>query len=168
MVKRNCTSTSERSGRRWLGCRGLALLAVLVGWAPSALATPEYPGVLDDVVQTRCTDPLSRCLVCHTTALGGRTATQPFALSLRQYGLNRGHDPGALRNALLQLPEDTDSDVDGIPDKQELVGCLNPSGEEFGIPPAYGCDGGTLGRPKSSRYSSANDLSASMSALMPS
>jgi hypothetical protein len=46
--------------------------------------------------------------------------------------------------AIERLPDDTDSDEDGTPDKEELFDCSNPSGEEFGIPPEYGCDGATL------------------------
>lgn len=145
MESRSFTSTSESEWRvraaRWASCLAVALLCRVVQ------ATPEYPGVLDQSLQTSCPDPLSRCLVCHTTALGGKTATQPFALSLREFGLNRGRDPGALQNALFLLPDDRDSDFDGTPDKVELFECLNPSGEEFGIPPEYGCDGGTLASP---------------------
>lgn len=123
----------------------LTLAALLCVLPRLAFATPEYPEVLDEVMQTRCPDPLSRCLICHTTALGGsNTATQPFARTLLRYGLSRGRDPARLRAALTELPDETDSDEDGTPDKQELVGCLNPSGEEYGVPPEYGCDGGSM------------------------
>jgi hypothetical protein len=105
--------------------------------------------VLDASLQLAdpCPRPLSRCLICHTTARGGqRTAEQLFAITLRDYGLTRGNEGAALENALALLPEDTDSDGDGEPDKEELRGCGNPSGEELGIGPEYGCDGAHLAR----------------------
>jgi hypothetical protein len=71
---------------------------------------------------------------------------QPFAESLRDYGLTRGGDGPALQGALLALPEETDSDEDGVTDKDELVACGNPSGEDLGIGPEYGCDGAHLAR----------------------
>jgi hypothetical protein len=83
--------------------------------------------------------------ICHTRSTGGKTtATQPFALSLRDYGLVRGRDPGALVSALASLPDLMDSDLDGAPDKEELGECLNPSGSESGIDPVYGCGGASL------------------------
>jgi hypothetical protein len=120
---------------------------VCFGAASLARATPEYPFVLDAALETSCPRPLSRCLICHTTARGGqRTAVQPFAESLRDYGLTRGGDGTALQSALLALPDETDSDEDGVTDKDELVDCGNPSGEELGIGPEYGCDGAHLAR----------------------
>jgi hypothetical protein len=128
---------------RW-GAVVLGLLGVL-SVAPRAHATPEYPLVLDAVLGTNCPQPLSRCLICHTTARGGQgTAEQPFAVSLRPYGLNHGHDPDALRTALGRLPDDTDSDGDGVPDKEELAQCGNPSGADLGAGPSYGCNGARL------------------------
>jgi hypothetical protein len=129
-----------------------AFFVFAVGWAcfssaSPAQATPEYPFVLDAALETSCPRPLSRCLICHTTARGGqRTAVQPFADALRDYGLTRGGDGAALQSALLALPDETDSDEDGVADKDELVACGNPSGEELGIGPEYGCDGAHLAR----------------------
>jgi hypothetical protein len=134
---------------RWLR----ALLGALLATSASrvASATPEYPLVVDSVIGvdpaigTNCPNPLSRCLICHTTARGGQgTAEQPFAVSLRPYGLNHGNDDNALRTALMRLPDDTDSDGDGVPDKQELKECGNPSGQDLGAGPVYGCDGARL------------------------
>ena len=129
--------------------RGLA--SVLAGallsflFARSAAATPEYPLVLDASLGTDCPRPLTRCLICHTTARGGqRTAVQPFANTLRMYGLSRGREATALQGALERLPADTDSDGDDISDKDELAACGNPSGEELGFGPEYGCDGAHL------------------------
>ncbi len=121
-----------------------ALMALVV--APRlAAATPEYPTAVDITIGTECPYPNSRCLMCHTTARGGQgTASQPFALELRDYGLTRGRDAALLQAALMALPDTQDSDRDGEPDKEELLRCGNPSGEDLGIGPEYGCDGARL------------------------
>jgi hypothetical protein len=114
-------------------------------WLGPAQATPEYPLVLDATSMTNCGEPAARCLVCHTTARGGQgTAEQPFALELRKLGLNRGRDPNLLRSVLARLADATDSDKDGLPDKQELGECGNPSGDDLRGGPVYGCDGAQL------------------------
>lgn len=151
-MKRSLTRASQRQGRssgwRWL--RSLLAASLLISAVPgAALATPEYPGVIDGALQLAepCPRPLSRCLICHTTARGGqRTAEQLFAITLRGYGFTRGNEGTALQNALAMLPEATDSDGDGESDKDELRACGNPSGEELGIGPEYGCDGAHLAR----------------------
>lgn len=122
-----------------------AALGLLWLWPATALATPDYPVALDLIVGTSCPLPNSRCLICHTTSRGGQgTAVQLFARELRQYGLDRGRDAAALQAALMALPDDWDSDGDGIADKDELAVCGNPSGEELGTGPQYGCDGARL------------------------
>lgn len=119
-----------------------------LAYTPSARATPQYPGTIDAALGVSCQDPLSRCLICHTTALGGKTAYQPFIETLRsRYGFARPNDPNGLRTALNALGEDVDSDVDGVPDKTELRACANPSGDDLGPGPEYGCDGASLARP---------------------
>jgi hypothetical protein len=124
------------------GFLGLILLA---GLADQAHATPEYPLVLDATFGTDCPNPNSRCVICHTSSRGGQaTAVRPFAQTLRRYGLNRGRDATLLQSALAQLPDTTDSDEDGAPDKDELMMCGNPSGEDLGAGPEYGCDGAHL------------------------
>jgi hypothetical protein len=113
--------------------------------ASNAHATPEYPLVLDATFMTSCPNPNSRCVICHTSSRGGQaTAVRPFAQTLRRFGLNRGRDASALQSALAALPETTDSDDDGVPDKDELEMCGNPSGEDLGVGPEYGCDGAHL------------------------
>ena len=63
------------------------------------------------------------------------------------YGLVRGRDTQGLQTALLRLGEATDdSDDDGVFDEDELRLCGNPSGEELGVGPEYGCDGAHLAR----------------------
>jgi hypothetical protein len=129
-------------------------LALLAGFGSEAQATPEYPLVLDATFGTSCPNPNSRCVICHTSARGGQaTAVRPFARTLRGYGLSRGRDPGLLQQALALLPDATDSDDDGTPDKEELMVCGNPSGEDLGAGPEYGCDGAHL----SARLPSPND-----------
>lgn len=126
---------------RWLvlGALGAA------SHAADAHATPEYPFVLDATFNTSCPNPNSRCVICHTSARGGQaTAVRPFANTLRPLGLNRGRDVGALQSALARLPETTDSDDDGVPDRDELEMCGNPSGDDLGAGPEYGCDGAHL------------------------
>lgn len=113
--------------------------------AGDAGATPEYPLVIDATFGTQCPNPNSRCVICHTSSRGGQsTAVRPFAVSLKGYGLNRGREAGLLQQALIALPDETDSDDDGAPDKEELMMCGNPSGADLGVGPEYGCDGAHL------------------------
>lgn len=122
-----------------------ALTLAIASWVGSASATPEYPGVIDATLGAMCGEPASRCLICHTTARGGQgTAEQPFVRHLRTLGLTHGHDASALRNALNLLDENWDSDGDTEPDKKELRECGNPSGDDLGAGPVYGCDGAQL------------------------
>lgn len=135
-------SRTRRSARGRLLSAALVVAAFAVTGA--AHATPEYPLVLDATYSTECPQ-LTRCLICHTSARGGQsTATQPFAKTLGRYGLSRGRDSSALQAALAALPVTTDSDSDGDPDVQELMLCGNPSGEDLGSGPQYGCDGAQL------------------------
>jgi hypothetical protein len=134
----------------------LALASVApasAAWVAPAWATPEYPAVIDAKLTVTCGEPRARCLICHTTARGGQgTAEQPFARELGKLGLNRGHETSALVRALTQLegldqqhPEDPqDSDDDGVSDLEELSKCGNPSGDDLGSGPVYGCDGAHL------------------------
>src|SRR5688572_29320437 len=111
-----------------------ALVAASVSWVAPALATPEYPAMLDQVLGVSCPNPRQRCLICHTTSRGGEgTAEQAFALQLGDLGLNRGNDSGTLRAALGRLGETEDSDGDGTADKEELRACGNPSGDSLGV-----------------------------------
>lgn len=138
---------SALAGIRRRARAGLPAALLLCCWSARVAATPEYPLVIDAALEVSCPRPNSRCLICHTTARGGqRTAEQLFALTLRDYGLTRGREGATLQNALLTLSEEIDSDGDGEPDKEELRVCGNPSGEELGIGPEYGCDGAHLAR----------------------
>lgn len=136
------------SSRRVRALRWLALGSLgATLHAGDARATPEYPLVLDATFGTSCPNPNSRCVICHTSSRGGQaTAVRPFATTLKGLGLNRGRDVGALQAALAMLPDTTDSDDDGAPDKDELMMCGNPSGDDLGAGPEYGCDGAHLAR----------------------
>ena len=103
--------------RRFLSAAFAA--AAIVG-AGDARATPEYPLVLDTVFGTECPQ-LTRCLICHTTARGGQsTARQPFATTLRRYGLARSEDGHEL-----VYTYDRNHDRDGM---AALLGELNRAG----------------------------------------
>jgi hypothetical protein len=120
-------------------------LAITLGQSGAAHATPQYPGAIDQELMVNCPDPLSRCLICHTTAAGGKTAFQVFALTLKDNNFYRPNDPTGLRNTLRVIAlANTDSDGDGVPDIEELRQCRNPSGGEFDSGPEYGCDGAHL------------------------
>ena len=125
----------------------LSALLALVGasWLGRAQATPEYPLVIDATLNVDCGEPRARCLICHTTARGGQgTAEQVFP---RRLNLTRGHEPTTLRRLISDLREDQDADGDTVPDKEELRNCGNPSGDELGSGPEYGCDGAELAAP---------------------
>jgi len=124
---------------------GSCLALASLGLSARVWATPNYPGVLNSSLGVDCPSPNSRCLICHSTARGGQTtAVQPFAQALRKYGLDRGYAESELVDALTRLPDDNDADKDGTPDKEELMRCGNPSGEDLGDGPEYGCDGAHL------------------------
>jgi hypothetical protein len=125
----------------------LSILLALASasWPGLARATPEYPSVIDATLGVSCGPPAARCLICHTTARGGQgTAEQVFVRHLKSLNFNHGHDPASLRNALNLLDEQYDSDKDNVPDKEELRECGNPSGDDLGSGPTYGCDGAQL------------------------
>jgi len=126
---------------RWLFC--LALGVTLPALARSAAASENYPAILDRQLGVECPRPLSRCRICHDTAAGGEgTANQLFALALkRDYGLSGGKAGRELAMALGMLPDDLDTDGDGVTDKEELASCMNPSGPELSEGPGFGCVG---------------------------
>jgi len=137
-------------------------LPIVLAMTSLARATPQYPAALDAelMLAVGCPDPLSRCLICHTTAAGGKTAFQAFALTLRDNGFYRPNDPNGLRATLrlLALPANNpDSDGDGVTDLDELRQCRNPSGGEFDSVPEYGCDGARVA-PPSDRWGMAAAL----------
>lgn len=141
---RSCARRSRRSSS------GTRLLILGAGWTLAlgalglssslALASPNYPGIINDQRSTDC-DTETRCLICHTSAAGGEgTAVRPFAVTLAGLGLTQGKAGRQLAMALQALPADVDSDADGITDVDELQVCMNPSGEELGPGPGFGCN----------------------------
>ncbi len=124
------------------GLWGLAMGGVLLS-STSALASPSYPSVLQEIAVMECTP---KCTVCHTTNPGtSGTASQPFALSLRKVGLSGGSNEAALRESYAALGEEVDSDLDGKTDKLELGSSPTADPSEAGVgepcvaPLAYGC-----------------------------
>jgi hypothetical protein len=117
------------------------LLRLLLLLLPQpALATPEFPGVLETALDMPCAPP---CAVCHWGSPGSGTATSPLARALVRRGL-RASDRGSLEASLLALEDDAvDGDADGLTDVEELsVGTdPNPGGESFceTPPPQWGC-----------------------------
>jgi hypothetical protein len=155
---------AKAAASRWMRALGWLALGSLGAalHAGDARATPEYPLVLDATFNTSCANPNSRCVICHTSSRGGQaTAQRPFANTLRPLGLDRGRDVAALQGALARLPETTDSDDDGVPDREELETCGNPSGDDLGAGPEYGCDGAHLGPPPAK-----NDASLALLSLL--
>jgi hypothetical protein len=109
-----------------------------------ARASGNFPGELQTWADTPCTPS---CIVCHATAAGGGgTATQPFAMALKERGLSGGGDSAALTNALDALEADAvDSNEDGTPDTEQLRAGVNPNdgaafcGDTVADTPKYGC-----------------------------
>jgi hypothetical protein len=130
-------------------CTWLALLvSARLCFAPDALASPNYPGILDSYSGVECPRPLTRCLICHVTAAAGEgTAKQPFAQMLIDTYDLKGKSGRALAAALDELPADRDTDGDGAPDLEELAECHNPSGEELSQGPGFGCSAAPSLRP---------------------
>jgi hypothetical protein len=125
------------------GALGVALGAIAgYGSVVPAAASENYPSVLDAQGMTMCPNALTRCLICHDSAAGGeQTANRPFAVTMKDYGLE-GKSPRKLITALARLREedvDQDSDADGMTDLEELAACMNPSGEELSDGPGFGC-----------------------------
>jgi hypothetical protein len=89
------------------------------------------------------------CKICHATSMGGGTAGQPFALTLKAKGLV-ATDPASVSVAVEALTPADDSDADGDSDFDELTQDGDPNDASVGIgeagvePAEYGCVGGTI------------------------
>jgi hypothetical protein len=124
------------------------LCALVTLSASTVLATPEYPGAIEEhLAMTSSTLPMS-CNICHQGSFGAGTVRTPFGTSLRMKGLVSGQ-VGTLKTALDTLAaEKTDSDGDRCPDIDELKSKppTNPNSNRDCTPAGGmtgGADGGT-------------------------
>ncbi len=116
---------------------GGLLCAILGLAAPSAFATGNFPGAIQNDLQLSSTPP---CSYCHVGDPGPGTVRKPFGQAMRAHGLVPG-DETSLRAALEQLQSNSiDSDGDGVPDIEELKEGTDPNEAANGIEPvSYGC-----------------------------
>lgn len=86
----------------------------------------------------------SDCRLCHAQVVGSAgTAVQPFAETLRRYGISASSSGSDLENVLERLG-DEDTDGDGLPDLEELLTGDDPNVEGCGtvqkiLVYEYGC-----------------------------
>jgi apolipoprotein D and lipocalin family protein len=125
----------------------LAAWLALSSIAPTAKATPNFPGAIATHLGV---EAQPRCAICHNGGVTGRgTVTTPFGKSMRAHGLV-AFDEGSLGAALDQLTaEKTDSIGDGTDDVDDLKAGRDPNvpdGDggasvhvDAPIVPAYGC-----------------------------
>ena|ERR1019366_1800319 len=126
----------------------VALFAAAVGtaiaWSTGAEATPDFPGVIQQVVGSAAPPP---CTICHNNPNGGLgTVTTVFGMYMRSRGLVP-YDENSLRNALAAATgEQHSSSDDGITDIQALREGRDPNAGLGAAtsqaqlpPPDYGC-----------------------------
>ena len=137
----------------------LACLVVVLAWAGSASATPDFPGVVVSQLGLAevTVDPPLGCKLCHLTDQGGTGTLNAFGYLLQSHGAV-AYDEGSLRQALAQvessnpaLIEDIQKGVD--PNTDPAIG-----GSESG--PQYGC---SAARP---RFQGAGTLSVIVALLV--
>src|SRR5580704_9489465 len=82
-----------------------ALLFLVLMWSNPALATPEFPGIVEQVLDlSKITiDPPQGCTLCHTTDSGG-TALRTFGALVQQYGAQPYQD-NTLKEALAAVEQ---------------------------------------------------------------
>jgi hypothetical protein len=103
----------------------IALAAFVMLCATNARASENYPETLEQALDTPCPPD---CTTCHTRASGGNlTANTPVGISMRRAGL-KGGNASLLLDAIAALEsERTDSDVDGVPDVEEMHAGTDPN-----------------------------------------
>jgi uncharacterized protein (TIGR03382 family) len=124
--------------------RRLVIALVLLGAAPAALATPNFPGAIRANLGAVASPA---CAVCHAGGVTGRgTVTTPFGAAMRARGLV-AYDETSLTAALAALTQDNvDSNGDGVADVDALKQGLDPNvGGSSGPVPEYGCVGSVAG-----------------------
>lgn len=103
------TSSFRCSGRTTSAAFVGALACFLLSYPGVASASPAFPTALREAAGLDCT-PV--CSVCHTTDPGtSGTASKPFALAMRDAGLEAG-DESTVASAFEVL----DPDGDGVPE----------------------------------------------------
>ncbi len=129
-----------------------AVLFAVCAIAPSAGATPNFPGIIQADVKAPSPPP---CTICHTDNNGGAgTVTKPFGIYMRSRGL-QPFDGTSLKNALAAAAgEHHDTDGDGIDDVDALARGLDPNGSGVEAPD-YGCVGQVARGPARGMGSSA-------------
>jgi hypothetical protein len=153
------TSSSERNYRRGFRVRTAALVAsVLLTVSSSALAFPDFPGIIVDELNRTATGPekpgitcTPTCSLCHTSpSPDSGNADQHLALDLLSFAMPLGRilEPKSLPAFLDALenqpcptgaPGPCDGDGDGQADIYELRRDLNPNGPGELACPQYGC-----------------------------
>ncbi len=107
-----------------------ALIAML-------LATPEFPGVIQQQLGLAQPPP---CTICHATNAGGLgTVVKPFGICLQSRGLVP-FDDASLRNALMADIAERHSSSGGLTDVDALRAGEDPNGVQgSNLMPAFGC-----------------------------
>ena len=115
----------------------LAVFAAASLASTFALASSSFPPAIQTDLNAKS---VPACTVCHTTPSGGSgTATQPYAVAMKQRGLLSG-DVNSVKTALTKMGTDkVDSDGDGMIDVDEITVGRDPNVAESGG------DGGTSG-----------------------
>lgn len=153
------TSSSERNFRRGFRVRTAALVtSVFLTVSSSALAFPEFPGIIVDELNRTATGPekpditcTPTCSLCHTSPSPDTgNATQPLATDLFSFTMTLGIlEPESLPAFLQALetqqcpdtpePGPCDGDGDGKDDIYELRRGQDPNGSGALACPKYGC-----------------------------
>lgn len=118
---------------------GLVPLALVT--ASTALATPNFPGVMQTELKLSNTPD---CNLCHVGVQARGTVNTPVGSALLQRGMV-AYDEGRLLAALTSLrSQAVDSDGDGTPDVEELIAGKDPNQsdenpDELPPEPSFGC-----------------------------
>ncbi len=158
-------------------------VALFVVAAPGlALASPTYPGLITSDLSLDYTLGNTDCIICHLTNAGGATsAVQPFALAMRDAGLDE-EDPPALAAALNTLAtRGDDSDCIEMSDIAQLKAGRDPNNGTFlnggtggscagsmttSEGPAFGCGARIAAEPTPPPWRGATALLAGLAAAV--